>query len=111
MQSEVTQLAVCAMLVCDESVFHVCFRAAGAGGVQRAPSQLGQRLRSHPAPPAGPARALLYLIPAGLQKRTGLRVALHLLVSGSVACRFEHTDVSDAKVELMIGAMHFLFNP
>ncbi len=97
MQYKITQLIV-GIVVCDvgctrfvmRELFYVCFRAAGSGGIQRATSELGQRLWPLPAPPAGPSRALLHSVPVGHQERSRLWVALHLLVTWPVSCKFYH---------------------
>lgn len=59
----------------------VCFRAAGAWGVSRAVTNLGPGLRPLPASSARPPGALLCPVPLGFPECTGLRVALHILVT------------------------------
>lgn len=61
----------------------VC-RGAGVRLVQGAGTELGQGLRSVPAPSAHASGALLHPLPPGLPECTGIRVDLHRLVTRPV---------------------------
>lgn len=64
---------------------HLIFRAAGAGGLQRAGKRLWPGLWSLPASSPGRPGPLLYLVPPRLPECTGLRMDLHLVVSWSIS--------------------------
>lgn len=57
------------------------FRAAGAGGLQRARAELGPGLRPLPASSPGRPGSLLHPVPPGLPECTGLRMDIHIMVT------------------------------
>lgn len=68
----------------------VC-RTIGVGVLQRALSELGPGLRPMCPASVRHVRAMLHPAPTGHAEPAGLRVALHLLVSRSVACKHTNT--------------------